>query len=122
MIRLETTTGIVLSRILKEVSPMEYSSNKQVNRLLDGSYHVQIIGSPLRSMKGTIISTFNQAEMLNNLTDQGAPLLFTFLDKKYLIYVEANIDWKRISFAHGNKDRSLFEGKILMNIKEEVTL
>ena len=62
MIRLETSAGEILSRILKEVSPIEYSSNRQVNRLLDGSYHVQIVGSALKSMEGTIVSTFNQAE------------------------------------------------------------
>lgn len=122
MIRLETSAGIALSKILKEVSPMKYLSNKQVNRLLDGSYHVQIIGSPLRKMEGSIISTFNQAEMLNSLGDQGTPLVLFFLDKKYLVFIEEAIEWKRINFAHGDKDRSLFEGSIKIIIKEEVTL
>ena len=120
MIRLETSTGEALSRILKELSPIEYSSNRQVNRLLDGSYHVQIIGSPLKSMEGTIVSTYSQAEKLNSLIDQGTPLVLIFLDKKYLVYVDETIAWKRISFAHGNKDKSLFEGKLLIIIKEEV--
>jgi len=122
MIRLETSTGEVLSRILKEISPIEYSSNRQVNRLLDGSYHVQIVGSALKSMEGTIVSTFGQAEKLNSLIDQGTPLVLIFLDKKYLVYAEDIIAWKRINFAHGNKDKSLFEGKVRMIIKEEVAL
>jgi len=122
MTRLETSTGEVLSRILKELSPIEYASNKQVNRLLDGSYHVQIIGDPLKSIEGTIISTFNQAEKLNNLADLGAPLALIFLDKRYLVYVDQGVVWKRISYAHGNKDRSLFEGKVKMVLKEEVAL
>jgi hypothetical protein len=122
MIRLETSTGEVLSRILKEISPIEYSSNRQVNRLLDGSYHVQIVGSALKSMEGTIVSTFNQAEKLNSLIDQGTPLVLIFLDKKYLVYAEDKIAWKRINFAHGNKDKSLFEGKFRMVLKEEVAL
>lgn len=122
MIRLETSTGEVLSRILKEISPIEYSSNRQVNRLLDGSYHVQIVGSALKSMEGTIVSTFNQADKLNSLIDQGTPLVLIFLDKKYLVYAEDKIAWKRINFAHGNKDKSLFEGKLRMVLKEEVAL
>lgn len=122
MIRLETSTGEILSRILKEISPIEYSSNRQVNRLLDGSYHVQIVGSALKSMEGTIVSTFNQAEKLNSLIDQGTPLVLIFLDKKYLVYAEDKIAWKRINFAHGNKDKSLFEGKFRMVLKEEVAL
>lgn len=122
MIRLETSKGEALSRILKELSPIEYSSNRQVNRLLDGSYHVQIIGSPMKSIEGTIVSTFNQAEQLNSLLDQGTPLLLTFLDKKYLVYIDEGITWKRINYAHGNKDRSLFEGKLKLILKEEVAL
>jgi len=122
MIRLETSTGEILSRILKEISPIEYSSNRQVNRLLDGSYHVQIVGSALKSMEGTIVSTFNQAEKLNSLIDLGTPLVLIFLDKKYLVYADDKIAWKRINFAHGNKDKSLFEGKVRMILKEEVAL
>ena len=122
MIRLETSTGEILSRILKEISPIEYSSNRQVNRLLDGSYHVQIVGSALKSMEGTIVSTFNQTDRLNSLIDLGTPLVLIFLDKKYLVYAEDKIAWKRINFAHGNKDKSLFEGKLRMIIKEEVAL
>ena len=122
MIRLETSTGEVLSRILKEISPIEYSSNRQVNRLLDGSYHVQIVGSALKSMEGTIVSTFNQAEKLNSLIDLGTPLVLIFLDKKYLVYADDKIAWKRINFAHGNKDKSLFEGRLKMILKEEVAL
>mgnify|MGYP000232609439 CR=1 FL=1 len=120
MIRLETSAGIVLSKILKDVSPIGYSSNKQVNRLLDGSYHVQIVGSPLRSMEGTIVSTFNQAEMLNSLVDQGTPLRLIFLDKKYMVYIDESISWERINFAHGDRDKSLVQGKLKMIIKEEV--
>ena len=122
MIRLETSAGEALSRILKELSPIEYSSNRQVNQLLDGSYHVQIIGSPLKSIEGTIVSTFNQAEALNNLIDQGTSLVLTFQGKKYLVFIDETIAWKRISFAHGNKDKSLFEGKLKMILIEEVIL
>lgn len=122
MIQLETSTGEVLSRILKELSPIEYSSNRSVNRLLDGSYHVQIIGSPLESMEGDIVSTFNQAEQLNFLIDQGALMVLVFLDKKYLVHVDESIAWRRVSFAQGNMDKSLFEGTLKMIIQEEVVL
>lgn len=120
MLKLETLEGVVLSRILKEVSPIIYTSNKQVNRLLDGTYHVQIIGSPIKSTEGTIISSHVQVEKLNQLIDQGTPLVLFFLDKKFLVYVEEPISWKRHNFAHGNKDKSYFEGSLRMIIKEEV--
>ncbi len=122
MIKLETSEGVILSRILKEVSPIIYTSNKQVNRLLDGTYHVQVIGSPIRSIEGTIISSHVQAEKLNELIDLGTPLVLFFLDKKYLVYVEEPISWKRHNFAHGNKGKSYFQGTLKMIIKDEVTL
>ena len=122
MIRLERTNGEVLSRILKEVSPIRYESIKKVNKLLDGTNHVQIIGKPLMSIDASIISSHNQAEELNQLIDQGTPLVLIFLDRKYLVYIDEPIQWKRISFAHGNKDKSYFEGKVKMLIKEEITL
>ena len=120
MIRLETSNGEVLSKILKEVSPIKCASHKQVNRLLDGTYHVQIIGSPLKSIEGKIVTSHNQADKLNALIDQGTPLVLIFLDKKYLVYIDEPIQWKRINFAHGDKDKSYFEGMLLMIIKEEV--
>lgn len=122
MIKLETTTGTILSKILKEIFPIEYSSNRQVNQLIDGSYHVQIIGSPVKSMKGTFISTFNQAETLNRLVDEGASLLLTLQGKKYLVYIDESIPWRKINSAHGDRDKSFLEGKFTAIIKEEVTL
>lgn len=120
MIRLETTDGVVLTRIMKEISPISYSSNKQVNRLLDGTYHVQVIGKPLKRIEGIIISSHVQAEKINEYIDQGTLLYFMFLDKKYLVYIEEPINWTRINFAHGNKNKSYFEGHTLMIIKEEL--
>ena len=99
MIRLETTNGEVLSKILKEVSPMRYRTNRQVNRLLDGTYHVQIIGSPLRSMDGTIISSYNQVEKLNELMNQGTPWFLLFETKKYLVYIDEPVDWEAYKFC-----------------------
>lgn len=120
MIKLETTDGVALSRVIREVSPIRYTSNKQVNRLLDGTFHVQVIGKPLKRIEGIIISSHVQAEKINEFIDQGTPLHFRYLDKKYLVYIEEPINWTRINFAHGNKNKSYFEGETLMIIKEEL--
>jgi len=120
MIQLETSEGTVLSKQLRDISPIGYTSSRQVNRLLDGSYHVQIIGSPLKTLEGTIVASYNQAGVINNLADQGTLLVLTFLEKQYLVYIDKKIAWTRINFANGNLDRSLYEGKVLMIIKEEV--
>ena len=67
-------------------------------------------------------SSYNQVEKLNELIDRGTPMVLLFEDKKYLVYIDEPVDWKRINFAHGNKDKSYFEGKMQMIVKEEVVL
>jgi len=120
MIKLLTSGGENVSKILKEVSPMIYTSNRQENLLLDGSYHVQIIGSPIKSMEATIIASYTQADKINELADQGALFILVFLDKQYQVFINKAISWKRINFAHGDLNKSYFEGKVQMIIEEEV--
>lgn len=120
MKNLQTTDGVLLSKILKEVSPIIYESNRQVNKLLDGSYHVQIIGEPLKRKEAVILSTYSQVEQLNRLIDKGSPLILKNLDERYLVYIEKPISWKRLNFGHGDKNKSYFEGVIIMLLENEV--
>ena len=122
MTKLETMQGVLLSKILKNVSPIKYTSNRQVNKLLDGTYHVQIIGEPLKTIDAVIISNFIQAERLSYLTDRGEEFLFYHLGKKYLVHIDNPIKWVRLNYSKGNGDKSFYEGKLDMVIKEEVIM
>ncbi len=122
MVRLESIEGENLSRVLREVSPMKYQSNKQVNKLLDGTYHVQIIGEPMKTIDAVVIASFIQAERLNFQIDQGSPLVLFLYNKKYLIYINEAIDWKKLNYGNGDPSKSFCEGKFSMNIKEEAEL
>ena len=122
MVRLECIQGEPLARIIREVSPMKYQSNKQVNRLLDGTYHVQIIGEPIKTIDAVAIASFNQAERLNNMVDQGTLLALVHHNKKYLVYINEVIDWKKLNYGNGDPSKSFCEGKLTMIIKEEAEL
>jgi hypothetical protein len=122
MKKLESIQGELLSKILKEVSPIKYESNRQANKLLDGSYHVQVIGLPLRSIGVTIISTYLQVERLNYLIDRGSDLVLYHRNKRYIIYINEPIEWNRINYGGGDHSRSFYEGRTQMIIKEEIQL
>jgi hypothetical protein len=122
VVRLESIEGENLSRFLREVSPMKYQSNKQVNKLLDGTYHVQIIGEPMKTIDAVVIASFNQAERLNFQIDQGSPLVLFLYNKKYLVYINEAIDWKKLNYGNGDPSKSFCEGKFSMIVKEEVEL
>lgn len=122
MVRLESIQGEPLTRIIREVTPMKYQSNKQVNRLLDGTYHVQIIGEPIKTIDAVAIASFKQAERLNSMIDQGTLLALVHSNKKYLGYINEAIDWKKINYGNRDPDKSFCEGKFSMIIKEEAEL
>lgn len=63
MVRLESIQGEPLVRIVRDVSPIKCQSNKQVNRLLDGTYHVQIIGEPAKSIDAKRPKTAAEVEI-----------------------------------------------------------
>lgn len=122
MVRLDSIQGEPLVRIVRDVSPIKCQSNKLVNRLLDGTYHVQIIGEPAKSIDALVIASFNQAEQLNAMVDQGALMVLVHHNKKYFGYIDEEIGWKKLNYGNGDPDRSFCEGKLTLIIKEEVML
>lgn len=122
MVRLENIQGEPLARIIREVSPMKYQSNKQMNRLLDGTFHVQIIGEPIKTIDAMAVASFTQAEQLNAMVDQGTLLALVHNNKKYLGYINEEIDWKKLNYGNGDPDKCFCEGKFSMIVKEEAAL
>ena len=122
MVRLESIQGEPLARIIREVSPMKYQSNKQVNRLMDGTYHVQIIGEPIKTIDAVAVASITQAEQLNSMVDQGTLLALVHHSKKYHVYINEAIDWKNLNYGNGNLNKSFCEGKFSMIVKEEAEL
>lgn len=119
MIKLLTKQGALLSKIIRDVSPIYYESNRQVNQLIDGSLHVQVIGSPKQRIDAVIISSYTQAKILNEMMDTAQALILQSIDETFIVYILEPLRWKRISFATVNKDKNLFESNIRFHIHRE---
>jgi hypothetical protein len=119
MARLESMEGEILSKVVREVSPIRYETNKKKNKLLDGTFHVQIIGSALKYIDLIIVSSLRQVEQINLLVDKGSPFVLLHFDKRYTAHIDKELDWKRLNFSSGNVDKSYYETKATLIIKEE---
>ena len=75
MIIIESLEGELLSKICKEVSPIKYESIVKKNKLLNGSYHIQTIGEPLKYIEFIVIANQVQVEKID-LMETGKATLF----------------------------------------------
>lgn len=122
MIRIEDLKGEILSKICKEVSPPKYEGIQKKNKLLDGSYHIQIIGEPLKYIEFTVIANQYQIETIDLIETVGELIKLIEHDRIYIGLIDGRIDWTRITQGYKDRSRRLYEGKIKIYIKEEVIL
>ena len=122
MIRIEDLKGEILSKICKEVSPPKYEGIQKKNKLLDGSYHIQIIGEPLKYIEFTVIANQYQIEKIDLIETTGEALKLIEHERTYIGLIDGRIDWTRITQGYKDRSRRLYEGKIKIYINEEVIL
>jgi len=104
------------------VSPPKYESIQKKNKLLDGSYHIQIIGEPLKYIEFTVIANQYQVEKIDLIETVGERLKLIEYNNAYIGLINEPIKWIRITQGYKDKIRRLFEASIRINIKEEVIL
>lgn len=102
MIQLENLEGETLSIGIRSLSPIKYDSVQVKNRLLDGSYHVQTIGSPQKYFEFEILSNHKQVDILNFAETIGEKLKLIVDDKFYIGYIDEEMDWKRMTMRYKN--------------------
>lgn len=112
MIRIETLDGQVLSKICKEVSPIKYESIVKKNKLLDGSYHIQIIGDPTKYVEFNIIANELQVEKINLMETLGNPIVLIDNDREFIGLIDNKIDWNRITIGYIDRNKRLYEANI----------
>lgn len=122
MIRIETLEGEVLSEVCKDVSPPKYESIQKKNKLLDGSYHIQIIGNPLKYIEFIVISNQIQVEKIDLLETCGEKIRLIEHERIYTGFIDGQVDWKRQTIGYTNRVRKLYEGRLKIIIQEEGTL
>ncbi|CAK7037868.1 hypothetical protein [Tissierella sp.] len=112
MIRIETLEGLVLSKVCKEVSPPKYESIFKKNKLLDGSYHIQIIGEPIKYIEFNVISNQIQIEKIDLMEAIGEHLRLIEHERIFIGLIDNKVDWKRLTIGYVNREKRLYEGNI----------
>ena len=122
MILLQNLDSNKLSYGIRNLSPMMYDTIKVKNKLIDGSYHVQIIGSPVKYYTFEILANQIQVDVINLAVSKGE-LLKLIIDEKYYIGMIDGIDeWTGLVCRQQDKANTIYSAKLRLNISEEGTL
>lgn len=116
MIRIETLEGLILSKVCKEVSPPKYENIVKKNKLLDGSYHIQIIGEPIKYVEFIVIGNQLQIEKIDLMEVIGEPLKLIEHERIFVGLIDNKVDWKRLTVGFVDRNKRLYEGSIKLII------
>ncbi len=119
MIRLINLQDKTLSRGIRSLSPMQYDTIQIKNRLLDGSYHVQMIGEPAKSFTFEILSNQDQVNKINIAESIGENLRLIIDDKAYIGLIDKALNWKRVILRYKDENSTYHTASIKFNIQSE---
>lgn len=119
MILLEDLNNTKLSYGIRDLSPLQYDTIQVKNKLLDGSYHIQTIGEPLKYITFEILSNHNQVDLLNQAEYKGEELRLIIDDKFYVGMLDSKAEWTRLILRRGDPINTLYTAKLQLNISEE---
>lgn len=119
MILLEDLNNTKLSYGIRDLSPLQYDTIQVKNKLLDGSYHIQTIGEPLKYITFEILSNHNQVDLLNQAEHKGEELRLIIDDKFYVGMLDSKAEWTRLILRRGDPINTLYTAKLQLNISEE---
>ena len=108
----------IITEFIKVVS--DYDTIMAENRLLDGAWHVQTIGSSARLVEIAIVCTDAGKSIIENAAAVGAPLKATSIENKYYIGIvrksgQGVLQWKRFG-------RRMWEVVITLLVSDEGVL
>jgi len=102
----------LISSIIASVIP-GYDTIKVLNRLLDGSFHVQVIGNGARIVNINTISVYEDSKNLIDTYESTATPVKVVLDSKYYIgFIKESPNWTRIKAG-------LYQTSIVLIVSEE---
>lgn len=119
MILLEDLNNTKLSYGIRDLSPLQYDTIQVKNKLLDGSYHIQTIGEPLKYITFEILSNHNQVDLLNQAEYKGEELRLIIDDKFYVGMLDSKAEWTRLILRRGDPINTLYTATLQLNISEE---
>ena len=119
MIKIETLQGELLSMICREVSPIRHESIQIKNKLLDGSFHLQTIGEPIRYIDFVVIANQSQAEQINLIETKGEPIKLTEYDRVFIGTLDKAIEWSRVTTGYENRNKRVYMANATIVVSQE---
>ncbi|NDL68015.1 hypothetical protein [Anaerotalea alkaliphila] len=120
MTKIEALDGTILSLICKEITPVKYDATTIKTKLLDGSYHVQTIGTPARYVEFTVQVNPTQADSINLMQSQGETVKLTGYDETFYGKIDEPAAWERITIGYSNRSRVVYEARLKLIIDSGV--
>lgn len=122
MILLQNLDSNKLSYGIRSLSPMMYDTVKVKNKLIDGSYHTQIIGNPVKYFTFEILSNQIQVDVINLAVSKGELLKLIIDDKYYIGMIEEIEEWTLLALNRNDKTKTIYSTTMRFNISQEGTL
>lgn len=92
-----------------------WDSIKIKNRLIDGSYHIQNVGEPARTLNVIISCDRTGVETLDYAEAISKPIKVVVYGKEWTGFIDAPINWQRVTVDY-------YRGEFLINVISEVVL
>lgn len=119
MILLQNLDSNKLSYGIRSLSPMMYDVIKVKNKLIDGSYHVQIIGSPVKYYTFEILANQIQVDVINLAVSKGELLKLIIEEKYYIGMIEESEEWTLLALNRNDKTKTIYSAKLQLNVSQE---
>jgi hypothetical protein len=119
LILLQNLDNEKLSYGIRSLSPMMYDVIKVKNKLIDGSYHVQIIGSPVKYYTFEILANQIQVDVINLAVSKGELLKLIIEEKYYIGMIEESEEWTLLALNRNDKTKTIYSAKLQLNVSQE---
>lgn len=119
MILLQNLDNEKLSYGIRSLSPMMYDVIKVKNKLIDGSYHVQIIGSPVKYYTFEILANQIQVDVINLAVSKGELLKLIIEEKYYIGMIDGIDEWTGLVYRQQDKANTIYSAKLQLNVSQE---
>lgn len=116
MNRLLDAENNLITREISNVLP-DIDILKVKNRLIDGTFHSQTIGNPMKIMDITCNLNENSRNILSNAYIVDMPLKLEWYGKYYIGLIQDNPKWN--IYVKGNDTKRVYSAQFVLVVSEE---
>lgn len=105
-----TRDGLVIAQVSTFLSGID--GNKIISKALDGTIHVQTVGTGTKVADVEVHCTAKERSLVNLASAEGALIATVYRDKRYYGYIEDDPEWETI------EPGEMYKGSYRMLIEE----